>query len=360
MSEQRPRVYIIIINYLTCADTVECLESVLKNTYPDYRVIVVNNNAADNDLQCLLEWAGGKREFVSDNSGLVGKLTSPPCAKPVGCVLYTREQAENGGDEKKERDMNSKVVFIDAGSNGGYAAGNNIGIKYALAKDDFEYVWLLNNDTVIKSDSLQKLVETAVKKKACNIKTGMIGPKLMYYDRPDIINGVAGLYNKWSGTGKLLGAFQRDSGQFDRDDIVPDYVSGAAMLASKDFIKETGLLNEEYFLYYEEIDWAIRGLKNGYSNGYCHESVVYHKEGATIGSSSRGKKKSEKADFYGVRNRLLFTRKYYPGYLWSVYLSMILVIINRVLRGQFSRVKMILNIVFGTKGTVPDKGGTKI
>jgi GT2 family glycosyltransferase len=341
------KVYIITVNYKTCRDTIECLESVFKSTYPDFQVIVVNNNAYDDDMKYMLEWASGAAGPLPDRGTPIEKLSNPPCAKPLPHILYDRLQAEAGGIKTSEEKLKNPVIFIDAGRNGGYAAGNNIGIKYALAKGDFEYVWLLNNDTVVEKESLALLVEAAGQNAGRNLKFGMTGPKLRYYHNPGIINGVAGLYNRLLGVGKLLGAFQKDTGQFDRDDIVPDYVPGAAMLAGRDFITDTGLLNEEYFLYFEEIDWAIRGAKKGYGTGYCYKSVVYHKEGASVGSSSKGGKKSELADYYSIRNRIVFTKKYFSRYLPFLYASMALVILNRILRGQFSRVKMILGILSG-------------
>ncbi|HIP33256.1 MAG TPA: hypothetical protein EYG89_00650 [Bacteroidia bacterium] len=117
------------------------------------------------------------------------------------------------------------------------------------------------------------------------------------------------------------------------------------MLVSKGFIKEVGLMCEDYFLYFEELDWAIRGKKKGYQLGYCWESKVYHKEGGSIGSSSKGEEKSEIADYYGLRNRIVFTKKFYPKYLLSVYLGFIMVIWNRIRRGHFKRILKILKLI---------------
>ena len=121
------------------------------------------------------------------------------------------------------------------------------------------------------------------------------------------------------------------------------------MLVSRDFIKEVGLMCEDYFLYFEEMDWALRGKQKRYQLGYCWESRVYHKEGGSIGSSSKGTKKSEIADYYGLRNRIVFTKKFYPKYLWSVYFGFLVVVWNRIRRRQVKSFLKLLNITENSK-----------
>ena len=81
-------------------------------------------------------------------------LLSPTVKKPISCTVYDRQQAENGGDP----DSDPRLVLIRAGDNLGFAGGNNVGLKYALARSDLDYVWLLNNDTIVDLLSLQALV----------------------------------------------------------------------------------------------------------------------------------------------------------------------------------------------------------
>jgi hypothetical protein len=112
------------------------------------------------------------------------------------------------------------LIFIQAGDNRGFAAGNNIGIKYALAKDDFEYIWLLNNDTVIEKNTLSKACMRLQNADNQKSKIGIVGSKLLFYDNPDIIQGIGGLYNKKLSTAKHLGAYEKDNGQFDTDKVL--------------------------------------------------------------------------------------------------------------------------------------------
>ncbi len=154
------KIYIIILNYNGWKDTIECLESVLKNDYENYQIIVVDNDSPNNSMEYIINWAKGKQEVIYDENSQLKHLSQPFESKPLEYVLYTKEEALNGGDKEKESKLNNPIIFIQSGENGGFAAGNNIGIKYALTKDDFEYVWLLNNDTVVDEYALYNLVGT--------------------------------------------------------------------------------------------------------------------------------------------------------------------------------------------------------
>jgi len=359
-----PKVYIIVLNYNGWADTIECLESVLRNNYPNYQVIVVDNNSPNHSMEYIKAWAEGKLDVWVKPDHPLRHLSFPPIKKPISYVYYTREEAEKGGNCNLEKSFhqptsksfshsvaqpadyttNHPLILIQTGRNLGFAGGNNVAIRYALAKDDFEYIWFLNNDTVIERDTLSKLVQKFEKYRKLPKKIGIVGSKLLYYDNPKMIQGIGGIYNKWFAVAKHLGVFEEDKGQYDNEEVLDkiDYIIGASMLVSRDFIKEVGLMCEDYFLYFEELDWTLRGNQKGYGLGYCWESKVYHKEGKSIGSSSKGEKKSEIADYYGLRNRIVFTKKFFPKYLWSVYLGFLVVIWNRIKRGQFKRIVRLL------------------
>lgn len=112
------------------------------------------------------------------------------------------------------------------------------------------------------------------------------------------------------------------------------------MLVSRQFVEQIGLMSEDYFLYFEEVDWAVRA-KGRFSLGYAPKSIVYHKVGASIGTSSNPAKKSLTCDYYNIRNRILFTRRYYPFFLPTVYLVLALELLLRLLCGRLDRTIMI-------------------
>ena len=299
------KVYILILNWNGWKDTIESLESVFRNEYPDYQVIVCDNSSQDGSLEHIKEWAEGRKEAASENDDLRA-LSIPPVPKPLAYVVYDREQAEAGG----VWDNNARLVLIQTGSNLGFAGGNNVGIRYARIKNDFAYVWLLNNDTVIRPDALTHLVRRMREKPAA----GMCGSKTPYYLHPDRIWSLGGAtYNKWLALPRNIGL----NGSFEQDISISQvegslaFITGASMLVSRDFLADIGLLCEKYFLFFEELDWALRG-RGRYELAYAPESVVYHKVNASVGPTGKTRKYNKVAEYYMTRNSIIITYKFYP------------------------------------------------
>ena len=123
-----------------------------------------------------------------------------------------------------------------------------------------------------------------------------------------------------------------------------NYVVGASMLVKRDFLIDVGLMNEDYFLYFEELDWVLRAGPK-FTLAYAPESVVFHKVGATIGTSSDLRKKSQVCDYYSTRNRIRFTQKYYPCALLTLYPVLCFAVLGRLLFGRWRRGEMILRLM---------------
>jgi len=332
-----PKVYILILNFNRGNDTVECLETIFKNNYTNYHVIVVDNNSQDSSVDCIREWAEGRRQVSLDavpTSHI--NLITPFIKKPIPYILLNQKEAL---EEAGQTVLHYPLIIIKSDSNLGFAGGNNLGIRFALKEADARYIWILNNDTIIEPDALDNLVKAFWLYKSEGKKVGIIGSKLLFYNQPNIIQGAGGKYDKWSAIGRHIGAFEKDKGQFDKDEVNMDFVLGASMFVEKEFISDVGLMCEDYFLYFEEIDWVIRGRRKGWGIGYCYESNVFHKEGSSAGTSQRGER-SLLSDYYGLRNRIIFTKKFYPYALWSVYSSFLIVFYNRIKRRQFGRLKL--------------------
>jgi GT2 family glycosyltransferase len=348
-----PKIYIIVPNYKTWADTITCLESILRNKYLNYQIVVHDDCSPNNALAYLRSWAEGRLAICPDPDDSLQSLSFPGVPKPIPYLLYSRDAARQGGDTAAEREMEKScqtwrypLVFIQSEHNVGFAASNNICLEYALKKKDFEYAWLLNNDTVIAKDALVHLVDRARGYEKNQAKIGIIGTKLLYYDRPRIIQGVGGKYNKMLATTKHIGRFEADEGQYDLPDLKMDYVIGASMLVNKKFLNEVGLMPIEYFLYFEDIAWGISSKNMGWGLGYAYKSRVFHKEGATAGANVVATEKSIISEYYSLKNRVVFTKIFFPKYLWTVYFGFIMVILNRIKRRQFDRIKLIINILF--------------
>jgi GT2 family glycosyltransferase len=333
-----PKVYIILLNYNGWIDMIECLESVLRNDYPNYQVIVVDNNSPNNSMEYLKAWAEGKLNVWVNPNNSLRNLSFPPVSKPIPYIYYTRKEAEKGGSleieevlkNKMPKDITSKypLVFIQSGDNLGFAGGNNIGIRYALVKNDFEYIWLLNNDTVIKKDALKKLIEFAEKN-----NTGISGSVLMYYDSPNTVQTYGGHINKFLGTSHRILKKEQIKDKL-------NYIVGASFLINRKVIEKIGLLPEDYFLYYEETDYCFNASKNGFSLGVALDSVVYHKEGQSTGAN---KKLKSEIDALSLTNRIKFHKKYLGGGI-GLWLGMVLAFFIRIGKGQVDTIWKMMRI----------------
>ncbi len=335
----KPKAYIIILNWNGWKDTLECLESVFRLDYDNYQVIVCDNDSQDGSFDHLRAWSEGKEIAVIDEECPLSGIRNNPVDKPISYVEHNRQSAESGGNVS---DNEASLILIKTGHNLGFAGGNNVGLKYALQQNDFDYVWLLNNDTVVDSHCLTRMVDCTSNR----LEPNMCGSKLLYYNDPDTIQALGGAhYNKWTGLAKSVGL-----NKYANEEIDPlqyeqqiSYIMGASWLIPKSFLLEIGLMEESYFLYNEEIDWCVRGSK--YKICYADDAVVYHKEGSSVGSSSDKRKTSLLSDYYLFNSKFDFTEKFYPEAIMTVYLITIVQILNRLRRGQWSKARLIFNIM---------------
>jgi GT2 family glycosyltransferase len=342
-------VYILILNWNGWQDTIECLESVFKSNYPAYRVIVCDNHSEDNSIEYIREWAEGRRTLEISANNQLKHLVFPTVPKPVSYKILEEPEIEKIFPD----DDGTRLIIIKNRQNYGFAGGNNVGLRYALARNDFDYIWLLNNDTVIAPDALRNLVEHITG----NSNIGICGSTLLFYHEPNLIQGLGGaIYYRWLGYARKIGANQRfPAPAFEKNaESKMDYVVGASMFVPKRFLTDIGLLNEDYFLYYEELDWAIRARKR-YTLGYAPKSIVFHKEGASIGSNRALNRRSLTGDFYLVRNKIFFTRKFYPFCLPTVYGVILAAILVRIKNRMWRNALVMLKVL-----VAPEKNQLKV
>lgn len=319
------RVTIILVNWNGWRDTLECLESLLLLEYPDFRIVVCDNGSSDNSLQEIKGWADRHKKTY---------------------VEYQRIEAEAGGLLSAD----TEITLIRNDENLGFAGGNNAGLRYVLARSDAAYCWLLNNDTVVEPDALTHMVSLMQQESTVGICGSTIR---LYHDRLRIQALGGGHYCQWIGLPWHYGRFTRWGRNINRHraESWMNYVEGASMLVSRQFLDEVGLLCEDYFLYFEEADWAIRA-DGRFKLAYAPESIVYHKVGSSIGTSSNPAKMSYTSDYFNIRNRLLFTRRYYPTALPAVYLILFCSILLRIILGKWDRAVMIFKLMFGISANI--------
>lgn len=298
----QPKVYIIVLNYNSWKDTIECLESLFKLDYQNFQIVLVDNHSTDDSVEKLKAWMDGELVFDLERNPLLQELSLPEKPKPVSYVL-------NPTDEGKRVD----IVFLSSEENLGYAGGNNLGIRYGLKINDAAYFWVLNNDTVVPKDSLYQLISHFERLKHEGANPGILGSKLRFYDIPEMLQGVGAVFNKYTAKIRQVGTFETDKGQYDDFQTRVDFVIGASLFVSRALIEQAGIMAEEYFLYNEEIDWCYKARRHGFGVAYAPLSIVYHKQGASTKNSVKSRTKNINAMFYQFRNIILFYRKFYPA-----------------------------------------------
>jgi GT2 family glycosyltransferase len=327
------KVYIVLLSYNGSLDTIECLESLLKLNYENYQIIVVDNSETLEPFESLIQWALGNLKVTET---VFQNLVFPLEKKPID---FLKMEEDNFLTNK----IIEKIVFVKANGNNGYAAGNNLALKYILKFGETDsFIWILNNDTIVDKEGLT--AQASYLSKPENSTIGILGSKLVYYYKPMVIQAVGGKFNKTFYISTHVGEGQsifKLKNQF--QDI--DYVNGASMFLKLAFLKKIGLLCEDFFLYYEELDWAYKSNSAGWKLDWCSDSIVYHKEGSSIGSSYDSKKKTFFSEVNLFTSRKIFVKKHFK-LNFRFYFSSVLLILNRIRKGKFKLGFELLKITF--------------
>jgi len=278
----RPKIFAVILNYNAGKDTVECLKSLLNVSYENLNLVVLDNNSPDNSMDYIKEWFEN-REIPFDF-----------------CDLSVE------GFESFSGKDNSKITLIQTGTNKGYGHGNNIGIKYAL-KNGADYVLILNNDTVVSPDFIKPLLDTC--RNDGNV--GVAGGKIYFSDKPDTIWFNGGAFHEWTGKVEHFNFKEKDVGQIPPKEIT--FITGCMWLVPRQVFEKVGFINEEYFMYVEDLEFCYRVRKAGYKLAVNPESRIWHK----IGGSSDGHL-SPFSVFWTGKNTVLFIRQNYNSFIKKI------------------------------------------
>lgn len=242
----------IIPNWNLKKDLGECLDSVLASTHPNNLIVVVDNGSQD-----------GSVNFVQENY--------------------------------------PKVQIIALPENLGYAGAVNYGIEWAL-KQSANFVFILNNDTIVSPQAISQVVEVMIK----NQYIGIASPKILHYHKPNRIYSLGTKSYKVSPLPISIGKNHYDSSKYSKIQKF-DYVTGTAMMISGSCIEKTGLFNTNYFMYYEDSEYCRRAQENGFSIVCVGYSTIFHKGGVSAS------KNMEKIVNIRARNRFVYYRKYPHG-----------------------------------------------
>ena len=320
----------MLVNWNSWRNSVECINSVLAQNYPDCHIFLVDNDSADQSVEHISAWCENPRPDPDWRSHEgVERLTDRDAVAPVMFrVVSASSQA------LEEAPAGCRVTLIRSGGNLGFAGGCNVGMR-AAGNDAFDFFWLLNTDTVVHRDALQFLVRRAM----ADEQLGMVGSTIRYYGSPHIVQSLGGArMNPTSVTSRLIGEGQgldvipTDSAAVERELA---YIMGASMLVSRRFVADVGLLQEDYFLYYEEIDWAMRGRRR-FKLGYAPGSHIFHRSGA---SSSQIMPLFTARLYY--RNRLKFVCRFFPERLAAARRALAVEFLRHTLKGRWGHARVV-------------------
>lgn len=237
-----PFVVSVILNTNRKADTLECLESLHRNTYPNQKTIVLDNRSTDDSVAAI-------HQRYPD------------------------------------------VQIIELTENHGYAGNNNVGIKAAM-EQGADWVFVLNEDVILDRECISRLVEVGEQ----DFHSGILGPLVYHYDEPNVIQSAGGLLGKyWSSI--HLGKNELDQGQYTTPHFV-EWISGCAILVRRAAIEQAGMLDKDYFIYWEETEWCIRLGRAGWKIIHVPQAKIWHK------GVQRNYEPKPSFTYYGTRNHL--------------------------------------------------------
>lgn len=287
---------IVIVNWNGWADTIECLESIFRLDGFDGPVVVCDNGSTDSSIETIEAWAKGSLCALPQSSNReICSLVLPPVPKPIPHIVLS-------GDKHNIPETNKRrLIIVRVGKNLGFSGANNVGIRILREQSEIHLFWLVNNDALPRRDALVQLRKSFL----MDGRPEVGGSVLVEYWNPGDIQAAGALFDatliraSHHLTGSPLCALET----MDRK-VATDYPVGASMAVNRAFIEMAGLMNEDYFLYFEEIDWISRA-KFEIAPFIATQSIVYHKGGAATQSGYKAKK-SKLSDYYWMRGRILF------------------------------------------------------
>jgi GT2 family glycosyltransferase len=317
-----PRVLVAILNWNHAEDTIECLESLFQMRYGAFTAMVCDNASTDSGLDDIVAWAD---RFQLQPSISRGK--SSGFSRRLSWRMMERAVAENGGDGDTQSETD--LILVQTGGNLGFAGGNNVALRYAAAREDYDFVWVLNNDTLVDARALDHMVRVM----RGNPKAGAVGSTIYYYEEPTRIQSLGGgPFNTLFGIDSPYQSGHVASGEV----LHVEHLLGASMLVRTATIRDVGVMDESYFLYREETDWCLRMRENHWQLVTALQSRVWHKIGATVSH------RSSLHDYYSIRNMLLLVKRHYPRKVPTVAAYTFLrAMLPKLVRGEFGRIPFV-------------------
>jgi GT2 family glycosyltransferase len=246
----------------------------------------------------IVNWNGGHL--------LDACLTSVIEQEPAPSRVIVVDNGSTDGSLAHLRSRWPQVVALDTGSNLGFAGGNNLGIRDALAAGA-EYVLLLNNDAQLLPGALGELLASL---EAAGPAAWAAAPKILYRANPDVVWSAGGRFDWWRGLSIDRGWNERDRGQYDRPELM-EFANACCLLVRAQIFREVGLLDDGYFMYFEDSELSARAGRRGARVAYRPAARVLHDVQGSSGGTAGGS--SPVALYYWTRNRCRFVARNVRG-----------------------------------------------
>ncbi|MHB2149578.1 glycosyltransferase family 2 protein [Calditrichota bacterium LG25] len=292
-AEVFPAVTVLILNWNGWWDTIECLETVAKQEFTDFKVLIIDNGSDDDSVQKILAWARGE---ITDISTRFSDLVYPLIPKPVSIQVLP--------DPESEPNKAVDYYLLKLDHNLGFARGMNVGLRFVTSFLKSEYVLLLNNDTVLDSKALGNLISVFKKEP----QVAMAQSTIWYYDWPERIANAGGRILPWGQT-----RYYKKIKSSENKKI--EFINGCALCVRRSVLEQYGYLTEKFFFGEEDFEWSLRARQNKLTMVAVGNSKVYHKIAA---SSERNWQKDGRKVIIFALNRLIDLKDFWPRWQWQI------------------------------------------
>lgn len=268
---------VVVLTFHSADVIAACLDSLAASRGAELRIAVCDNKSQDSTVDIVRGWAEAR--------GL--DLT----------------EIQPGGESPAAR---GSLTLIHTGGNLGFAGGVNVGLRYLLEDPEVDLFWILNPDGEATPETAAAYLRRAEEVGPFSL----MGGRTRYHEAPRHIQTDGGRVDYWSGVCRNV-----NLGMAPEEATFPeagslDFIAGANMVASRAFLERAGLMVEDYFLYYEEVDWAAR--RGALPLAVCPEAEVIHHGGTSIGTGRLTRRPSPFANYFNYRNRMRFMRRVRP------------------------------------------------
>ncbi len=318
-SETLP-IAVIVVAYNAADFILDCVQSLRAARGPELRIVVVDNGSSDATSEVIRAFAGGAPFVPSEDLPI-------EIAAPDTSLIFTERAV---GETVGSGDLRG-ITLVRSEENGGFAAGVNIGLSMALGDGEVDDFWILNPDSVVTDGAPEAMAETI----RANPGYGIVTGRAQYLERPEAIQIDGGFFNRKTGITRNANVGEPAASTPMPKGSDLDFAFGGNMIVSRAFVEEKGLMAEDYFLYYEEVDWSLR--KGDFPLLTCEGGMVFHRAGASIGSPThKGRSATPFSLYFKHRGRLRFLRRHRPQAVATAQLYTLAKVFQCLIRRDFA------------------------